>query len=175
MVTAGIDIGSTTLKAIVMDQQKNVLWKKYQRHRARQAEKVAEFLEEIRDYVGAPFRLFTTGSGGSRIAGVLGTKYYQEVNALCCAIENFHPDAGSVFELGGQDAKFIVWNDRKGKFATMNDRCAGGTGATIDRIIMKLNLTEKDLSDMSYTPQKVYPVAGKCGVFAETDINSLQK
>ena len=179
MLTVGIDVGSTTVKAVVLDKEGNILWRDYQRHRTRQVEKVIEFLERVKGELGVKgFRLFTVGSGGKRIAELLGGKFVQEVNAVAFAVERLHPEAGSVFELGGQDAKFIVWiRDERGarKFATMNDKCAGGTGATIDRILMKLNLDPKEVAKIHYDPKKVHPVAGKCGVFAETDINSLQK
>jgi predicted CoA-substrate-specific enzyme activase len=175
----GLDVGSTTVKAVVLDGDKNILWKNYERHRTKQVEKVIEFLERIKKDLGIKkFRLFTVGSGGQNIANLLGGKFIQEVNAVSYSVEKTHPEAGSVFELGGQDAKFIVWiKDQRGKrkFASMNDKCAGGTGATIDRILMKLNLDPEEVRKFKYSPEKVHPVAGKCGVFAETDINSLQK
>jgi predicted CoA-substrate-specific enzyme activase len=175
MVTVGLDVGSTTVKGVALDGSGTIRWKKYERHKTRQTEKVYQFLSLLAGEFGLPFRLFTTGSGGSRIAGQVNAKYFQEVNALSHSVERLHPEVRTVFELGGQDAKFILWRNGQGKFSTMNDRCAGGTGATIDRIIMKLNLTEDAVAGMRYAPQKVYHVAGKCGVFAETDINSLQK
>jgi len=179
MLTVGLDVGSTTVKAVVIDENKNVVWKDYQRHKTKQIEKTLEFLERIRKELGIKrFRLFAAGSGGRKVAQLLGGKFIQEVNAVSFAVEHIHKDVGSVFELGGQDAKFIVWiKDKKGirKFATMNDKCAGGTGATIDRILTKLNLRPEDIKNIRYNPEKVHPVAGKCGVFAETDINSLQK
>ncbi len=175
MINVGLDIGSTTVKAVALTDSHRLIWKKYERHQSKQAEKAVRFLEDLEKRIGTPFRLFTTGSGGKRIAQSAGVRYFQEVNALSYAAEHFHHDIGSIFEIGGQDAKFILWRGKKGKFSTMNDRCAGGTGATIDRIIRKLNLSESTVSELSYSPNKVYPVAGKCGVFAETDINSLQK
>jgi len=179
MVRVGLDVGSTTVKAVVLDGSGKILWKDYQRHKTRQIEKVIEFLERIKKELGIKsFRLFCAGSGGRRIAGLLGGKFVQEVNALSFAVERLHPEAGSVFELGGQDAKFVVWireGEKKRKFASMNDKCAGGTGATIDRILTKLNMDPEEAASVRYDPAKVHPVAGKCGVFAETDINSLQK
>jgi predicted CoA-substrate-specific enzyme activase len=175
-VAVGLDIGSTTVKVVLLCGEGRVIWKRYARHRSLQAETVLAFLEECRSDTGlSAFRVFTTGSGGGRIARVLGAKHFQEVNALCSAVERLHRNVGSAFEIGGQDSKFITWREGKGKFSAMNDRCAGGTGATIDRIIMKLNLSEETVREIPYDPKKVYPVAGKCGVFAETDINSLQK
>ena len=179
MITVGLDVGSTTVKAVVLDKDQKIIWKDYQRHRTKQVEKVIEFLERIKEELGIrKFRLFTAGSGGRKVAELLGGKFIQEVNAVSFAVEHLHKDAGSVFELGGQDAKFVVWiRDENGvrKFATMNDKCAGGTGATIDRILVKLNLKPEEVKNIHYDPEKVHPVAGKCGVFAETDINSLQK
>jgi activator of 2-hydroxyglutaryl-CoA dehydratase/predicted nucleotide-binding protein (sugar kinase/HSP70/actin superfamily) len=172
----GLDIGSTTVKVVLLRGEDRIIWKRYARHRSLQAETVLAFLEECRSENGLDgFRLFTTGSGGGRIAQVVGAKHFQEVNALCSAVERLHGDVGSVFEIGGQDSKFITWREGRGKFSAMNDRCAGGTGATIDRIVMKLNLSEAAVRAIPYDTKKVYPVAGKCGVFAETDINSLQK
>ena len=176
MLTLGLDIGSTTVKAILLDNSGDMKWQRYERHRTRQLEMVADFLDEMRGSFSDPeIRLFTTGSGGKQIARLLGARHFQEVNALSAAVEHFHGNTGSIFELGGQDAKYIAWRAENGKFVTMNDRCAGGTGATIDRIILKLNLSAADLSNTTYDPNRIYPVAGKCGVFAETDINSLQK
>lgn len=171
----GLDVGSTTVKAVVLDDGK-ILWKGYERHRTRQLDTVIEFFKRIQLTTEQnTFKLFTTGSGGIRIAEVLGVKHFQEVHALSTAVEHFHKGISSVFELGGQDSKYIAWRGEKGRFLTMNDRCAGGTGATIDRILMKLNLSEDDLKALAYNSERIYPVAGKCGVFAETDINGLHK
>ena len=110
----------------------------------------------------------------------LGAKFVQEVNAVCLAVEKVHPAAGSVIELGGQDAKIIVFKEdpetgRKKKIPSMNDKCAGGTGAVIDKINAKLRIPAQELCDQGYDNIKLHHVAGKCGVFAETDINGLQK
>ena len=176
MMIVGLDVGSTTVKAVLIDKGGKILWRGYERHRTRQLDTVIEFFKKIQCITeGNTFKLFTTGSGGSRIAGILGAKHFQEVHALSTAVEHFHYGIGSVFELGGQDSKYIAWRGEKGRFLTMNDRCAGGTGATIDRILMKLNLSEDSLRALSYNPERIYPVAGKCGVFAETDINGLHK
>ncbi|NPB08015.1 MAG: CoA activase, partial [Aquificae bacterium] len=145
MLRVGLDVGSTTVKAVVLDQKGTVLWKRYERHRTRQLEKVAQFLEEIKRELSLKrFALYCAGSGGKRVAELLGGKFLQEVNALSHAVEKLYPQTGSLFELGGQDAKFVVWIREKGKvrkFASMNDKCAGGTGATIDRILSKLGFS----------------------------------
>ena len=183
-LVVGLDVGSTTVKAVVVDPATDeILWHDYQRHDTKQPEKVLEFLMRIESDFPLPpdrFRIFITGSGGGGIAPRIGAKFVQEVNAVCLAVEKLYPQAGSVIELGGQDAKIIVFKEdpetgKKKKVPSMNDKCAGGTGAVIDKINAKLQIPTDELADMGYTGIKIHPVAGKCGVFAETDINSLQK
>ena len=180
----GLDVGSTTVKAVVVDPVADeVLWQDYQRHDTKQPEKVLEFLTRIETDFPIPrdrFRIFITGSGGSGIGPRIGAKFVQEVNAVSLAVEKLYPEAGSVVELGGQDAKIIIFKEdpetgKKTKVPSMNDKCAGGTGAVIDKINAKLRIPADQLCDMGYDGIKLHPVAGKCGVFAETDINSLQK
>jgi activator of 2-hydroxyglutaryl-CoA dehydratase/predicted nucleotide-binding protein (sugar kinase/HSP70/actin superfamily) len=180
----GLDVGSTTVKVVVMEPgSRRPLWADYQFHETRQAAKVLQLLQAAEARFPLPpdsFRIFATGSGAATIAPLVGARFVQEVNAVALAAEAFHPDVGSVIELGGQDAKIIIWLEdertgRKRKLATMNDKCAGGTGAVIDRIAAKLQLTRSEVSELCYVDCKRYPVAGKCGVFAETDVNSLQK
>jgi activator of 2-hydroxyglutaryl-CoA dehydratase/predicted nucleotide-binding protein (sugar kinase/HSP70/actin superfamily) len=180
----GLDVGSTTVKAVVVDPVTDeVLWQDYQRHDTKQPEKVLEFLTRIETDFPIPrdrVRIFITGSGGSGIGPRIGAKFVQEVNAVSLAVEKLYPEAGSVVELGGQDAKIIIFKEdpetgKKTKVPSMNDKCAGGTGAVIDKINAKLRIPADELCDMGYDGIKLHPVAGKCGVFAETDINSLQK
>src|SRR5215216_3464725 len=180
----GLDVGSTTVKAVVVDPVNDeMLWKDYQRHDTKQPEKCLEFLKRIEDefsIANENVRIFITGSGGNGMAGRLGAKFVQEVNAVSLAVEKLYPECGSVIELGGQDAKIIIFKTdpetgRKKKIPSMNDKCAGGTGAVIDKINAKLRIPSEQLCEMGYFGLKLHPVAGKCGVFAETDINSLQK
>src|SRR5215470_8547263 len=180
----GLDVGSTTVKAVVVDPVTDeIVWQDYQRHETKQPEKVLEFLKRIEEAIPiAPdrIRIFVTGSGGSGIAPRIGAKFVQEVNAVSLAVEKLYPEAGSVIELGGQDAKIIIFKadpetGKKKKIPSMNDKCAGGTGAVIDKINAKLRIPAEKLCQMGYKGLKLHPVAGKCGVFAETDINGLQK
>ncbi len=180
----GLDVGSTTVKAVVTDiTSDEIVWKDYQRHDTKQPEKTLEMLRRIESDLGLPperFRVFITGSGGGSIAPYIGAKFVQEVNAVSLAVEKLHPEVGSVIELGGQDAKIIIFKEdpesgKKKKIPSMNDKCAGGTGAVIDKINAKLRIPPEKLCEMGYYGIKLHPVAGKCGVFAETDINSLQK
>ncbi len=183
-ILIGMDVGSTTVKAVVMDAvSRAILWSDYQRHETRQAAKVLEFLTTIESHFSLmreTARIFFTGSGATILAPLVGGCFVQEVNAVSLAVEAHHSDVGSVIELGGQDAKIIIWQTDpatgvRRKLPTMNDRCAGGTGAVIDKIGTKLHLKPADLGKIRYTGTRLHPVAGKCGVFAETDINGLQK
>src|SRR6266478_2416013 len=180
----GLDVGSTTVKAIVVDAATDkMIWQDYQRHETRQPEKVLEFLRRMEQDTGIASgntRIFVTGSGGGTIAEMIGAKFVQEVHAVSLAVEKLHPEVYSVIELGGQDAKIIVFKDddetgRKKKIPSMNDKCAGGTGAVIDKINAKLKIPAIQLGNQGYKGVKLHKVAGKCGVFAETDINGLQK
>jgi predicted CoA-substrate-specific enzyme activase len=180
----GLDVGSTTVKAVLAcSTTRDLLWKDYQRHETRQAEKVLDFLQRIEEEFGAEpsmYSVFITGSGGKTLAPVLGARFVQEVSAVSLAVERRCPTAGSAIELGGQDAKILVFQrdaetGYTKKITSMNDKCAGGTGAVIDKINAKLRLSAGQLSTLPYAGVRLHPVAGKCGVFAETDINSLQK
>jgi predicted CoA-substrate-specific enzyme activase len=180
----GLDIGSTTVKSVVVDLATDrVLWQDYQRHETKQPEKTLEFLKRMEAEAGIDrhnTRMFITGSGGGAIADQVGAKFVQEVTAVSLAVEKLHPEVYSVIELGGQDAKIIIFKDddetgRKKKIPSMNDKCAGGTGAVIDKINAKLKIPVAQLAEQKYQGIKLHKVAGKCGVFAETDINSLQK
>jgi len=180
----GFDLGSTTVKAVVMDVRSDeIVWKDYRRHDSKQPEKALEMLTDIQKDIGVTTsntRMFITGSGGANVGRHTGAKFVQEVNAVSLAVERLHPEVNSVVELGGQDAKIIVFKEdketgRKKKIPSMNDKCAGGTGAVIDKINAKLKLPPDELCNAAYHGKKLHPVAGKCGVFAETDINSLQK
>src|SRR5881227_4346907 len=181
----GMDVGSTTVKSVVVDSATDkILWSDYQRHDTKQPEKVLEFLKrfetEIEGFHASKSRIFITGSGGNGMTKFLGAKFVQEVNAVSLAVEKLYPECGSVIELGGQDAKIIIFKEdpetgKKKKLPSMNDKCAGGTGAVIDKINAKLRIPSDQLCEMGYVGKKLHAVAGKCGVFAETDINGLQK
>ncbi len=181
----GVDVGSTTVKlCVVHPETLEILWSKYERHETRQPEKTMEMLTLIKaefpDVKDKDFRLFITGSGGGPIAPQLGAKFVQEVNAVTMAVEKLHPDVGSVIELGGQDAKIIMFkkNEETGDQTaqtSMNDKCASGTGATIDKCVLKVGMPREEVPHLQFDPTKLHHVAAKCGVFAETDIVNLVK
>ena len=185
-VAVGIDVGSTTVKAVVCDPVSlEILWQDYQRHETRQPEKVEEFLVRI----GAAFpnvtemRVFMTGSGSGPLCKPTGARFVQEVNAVTLAVEHLHPTVGSVIELGGQDAKIIMFREQKKEdgsadknaLTSMNDKCASGTGATIDKCMIKVGMEPAEVSQIVFDDRKLHHVAAKCGVFAETDIVNLVK
>jgi predicted CoA-substrate-specific enzyme activase len=181
---AGIDVGSTTVKAVVTDAATDeIVWKDYRRHETRQLDTLLDFLTRMEKEAGITpdnCRVFMTGSGGARFVELLGAKFVQEVLAAALAVERRCPEASSFVEIGGQDAKIVILKkeSEKGptkKIPSMNDKCAGGTGAVIDKIGKKLGIHHKDLSTLRYRGIRLHKVAGKCGVFAETDINGLQK
>ena len=184
-IAIGIDVGSTTVKTVVIDVgTREILWSRYERHETYQAQKVTQQLLDLTELFDADTmkraRVFVTGSGSGPLAGPLGAKFIQEVNAVSLAVEALHPDVGSVIELGGQDAKIIIYKEDKGSggkraIASMNDKCASGTGATIDKCISKVGLATADVCAISWDPSKLHHVAAKCGVFAETDIVNLVK
>ena len=181
----GMDVGSTTVKATVVDPDtKAILWSDYQRHHTKQPEKVLELLETIiaafPDHPQDGWRIFLTGSGSAPLAPSTGGKFVQEVNAVTLAVEHLHPDVLSVVELGGQDAKIIMFKadektGEKTAMASMNDKCASGTGATIDKCFLKVNAPPELVTTLRFDDSKLHHVAAKCGVFAETDIVNLIK
>ncbi|MBW1761153.1 MAG: CoA activase, partial [Deltaproteobacteria bacterium] len=181
----GLDVGSTTVKAVVVDPEtKDIIWSDYQRHHTKQAECLLDFLvriEQILTELGCDdVRTFITGSGATPLAEPLAAKFVQEVNAVTLAVETLHPDAGSVVELGGQDAKIIVFKENKqtgdkSAIASMNDKCASGTGATIDKCMIKVGMPADETLNLHFDGAHLHHVAAKCGVFAETDIVNLVK
>lgn len=181
----GLDVGSTTVKAVVVDPEtKEILWDDYQRHHTKQAECVLDFMvrigQVVTDLGGEQVRVFATGSGAKPLEKPLGAKFVQEVNSVTLAVEKLHPDVGSVVELGGQDAKIIIFkenqqNGEKSAIASMNDKCASGTGATIDKCVIKVGMPTDETYRLHFDDERLHHVAAKCGVFAETDIVNLVK
>ncbi len=184
-IIVGLDVGSTTVKAVVVDPEtRKILWSDYQRHETRQPEKVLELLvaigAEFEDIDREKIRIFITGSGSGPLREPLGAKFVQEVNSVTMAVDLLHPDVRSVIELGGQDAKIIIYQENqktgdKRAVASMNDKCASGTGATIDKCMIKVGLAQEEVGKLGWDPSKLHHVAAKCGVFAETDIVNLVK
>ena len=177
----GIDVGSTTTKLIALDAQNGeVVFQKYIRHHAHQAQSAANLLRELAArYPDAAVRAVITGSGGAALAEALGIPYMQEVVANAFATQRLYPHARTAIELGGQDAKMIFFahDETTGGLSVrdmrMNGTCAGGTGAFIDEIANLLDIPIEDFNAAALEGETVYSISGRCGVFAKTDIQPL--
>ena len=167
----GIDVGSTTVKTVILDGDE-IVYNKYERHFSKVRETVAEQLRIIGEkYPGARFKIAITGSAGLGIAEACGIAFVQEVFSAFTAVNKTYPDADVVVELGGEDAKIIFLTG--GVEQRMNGTCAGGTGAFIDQMASLLGVTVDDMNEMSLKATKIYPIASRCGVFAKSDIQPL--
>ena len=167
----GIDVGSTTVKTVILDDGQ-IIYTKYERHFSKVRETVAAQLRLIRDlYPSDKFKIAITGSAGLGIANASGLSFVQEVYSAFVAVNKAYPDADVVVELGGEDAKIIFLTG--GVEQRMNGSCAGGTGAFIDQMAGLLGVTPDELNDLSLNAEKLYPIASRCGVFAKSDIQPL--
>jgi predicted CoA-substrate-specific enzyme activase len=177
---AGVDVGSTTVKAVVVAGDR-VTWRDYQRHSTRQAEKVLEFLGRMEAEAGfAPGqdRVFLTGSGAGFITPLVGGKFVQEVVAVAACVEKLHRGVRFVSEIGGEDMKTIFFTDAgagKSKQVFMQSACSGGTGTFIEKTARKLQVAPERLAEMPYAGLSLHKISSKCGIFAETDANTLVK
>ena len=177
----GIDVGSTTAKAVVFDPlTQRVLFSRYVRHNAHQVETVATLLRTVaKEFPGCSFRLVACGSGGTTIADALGVPFVQEVVANSLAVRRDHENVRCAIELGGQDAKMVFFErDEKSGATTvadmrMNGSCAGGTGAFIDEMAALLKVPVEQFDALAARGQSVHQVSGRCGVYAKTDIQPL--
>lgn len=181
MKIVGMDVGSTTVKAVVVDGEGEVVWRDYQRHNTRQAEKVHDFLLRMETECGLEREhdtIFFTGSGAGLTAPMVGAKVIQEVVAVAAAVEKLHPEVHFVSEIGGEDMKTIFFVDSgagKAKQVYMQSACSGGTGTFIEKTARKLQIPAEKLASMPYDGMSLHKVSSKCGIFAETDANSLLK
>ncbi len=168
----GLDIGSTTVKAVVLDSAGDVLFRQYTRHFSDVRATAIALLEEISAKLGeSSVVLCVTGSGGIALAEELGVSFLQEVLASHLAISHFIPDADVVIELGGEDAKLTYLTG--GVEQRMNETCAGGTGAFIDQMGAFVGTDAQGLDELASHSQTIYPIASRCGVFAKMDILPL--
>lgn len=167
----GIDIGSTTAKAVLL-KNGNVVYEKYARHFSKVREKTAELVEEVLVYTAdEPVMTAISGSAGLGLAESIGIAFTQEVFATGEIVKKLEPDASAVIELGGEDAKIIFFDG--GVDERMNGSCAGGTGAFIDQMATLLDITPDEMDALSLKHTRIYPIASRCGVFAKTDIQPL--
>ena len=168
----GIDIGSTTVKVVVLDEQNKLLFRSYERHYSKTRERTCETLRGLRGLLGGQeVQLLITGSAGLGVAKAAGLDFVQEVYATAAAVREFIPNTDAVIELGGEDAKIIFFGNTLEE--RMNGSCAGGTGAFIDQMATLLNVTVDELDELSLHHEKIYPIASRCGVFAKSDIQPI--
>ncbi len=169
----GIDIGSTTLKCVLLDADNNILYSNYERHLSMIKEKLSLALEAIEEIISSSMKIMVgiSGSAGMGIAELLNVDFVQEVFATKVAIDARTETADVVIELGGEDAKLLFL--KGGLEVRMNGSCAGGTGAFIDQMSTLLHITPQQLNELAAEHNKIYSVASRCGVFAKSDIQPL--
>ncbi|MDD4371015.1 MAG: acyl-CoA dehydratase activase-related protein [Anaerostipes sp.] len=172
MKRLGIDIGSTTVKVAVIDEQHNILFSDYERHFANIQETLASLLKKAKDQIGeTTFAPTVTGSGGLSISSYLEIPFCQEVVCVSTALQDYAPQCDVAIELGGEDAKIIYFTN--GIDQRMNGVCAGGTGSFIDQMASLLQTDASGLNEYAKNYDTIYPIAARCGVFAKTDIQPL--
>ena len=167
----GIDIGSTTVKVVVLDEQNKLLFRSYERHMSKTRERTLETLHSIEDLLaGRDIQVTVTGSAGLGVANAAHLDFVQEVYATAAAVNTFIPGTDAVIELGGEDAKVIFFHPLEER---MNGSCAGGTGAFIDQMATLMDVTADQLDQLALKHEKIYPIASRCGVFAKSDIQPI--
>ena len=172
MFKLGIDVGSTTIKAVVLNEENAIMYKTYRRHFSKIAESLEAVIKDMKVLLnGKEFRLSISGSAGLGISKACNFDFVQEVFAVGGAVEMLVPNTDVVVELGGEDAKIIFLTG--GFEERMNGTCAGGTGAFIDQMATLLNVSVTELDQLALNHKKIYAIASRCGVFAKTDIQPL--
>ena len=167
----GLDLGSTTAK-LVLTENGEIVYQRYQRHMSRVRQTAADMLREMLSTEGVrAARVTVSGSAGLGLAEAAGMPFVQEVYATGKVVEAAAPDTNVVIELGGEDAKVIFFDG--GVDERMNGTCAGGTGAFIDQMAVLLNMTVDEMDEASLQATQLYPIASRCGVFAKTDVQPL--
>ena len=170
----GLDIGSTTIKAVVFGDGNNIVFRHYERHCARINELCASLLARIDEqFPNETFQLAISGSAGMGLAEDVGAEFLQEVYATRVALKKMVPDADVAIELGGEDAKILFLTGAGGLEVRMNGSCAGGTGAFIDQMATLMDVPVEDLETLSRAHERTYAIASRCGVFAKSDIQPL--
>lgn len=169
----GLDVGSTTLKCVVLDDNDQIVYKDYQRHFSQITSKTVGMLQDIKKRFPDESRMTLTisGSAGMGIADALGIPFEQEVYATRVAVNKIIPGTDVVIELGGEDAKILFLTD--GLEVRMNGSCAGGTGAFIDQMATLLNMEAGQMNEAAKNYEKIYTIASRCGVFAKSDVQPL--
>ncbi|MBU1581524.1 MAG: CoA protein activase, partial [Proteobacteria bacterium] len=171
---AGLDIGSTTAKIVLLDQNDALVFSDYQRHHAKIYETAKMFLQDILEQdKSCCLDLKLTGSAALGSSKKLDLPFVQEVIATNVVIKKQYPDVRTAMDIGGEDSKIIFLNKDKPPDIRMNGSCAGGTGSFIDQMASLLNITAFQLNDLARSYDHIYPVASRCGVFAKTDVQNM--
>ncbi len=170
----GIDLGSSTAKVVVLNDENKVEFKTYERHNGKVKETILNTLNKLKEkYPNTSFDTLMTGSAGMGLASRIDLPFQQEVIALTKAIRTFYPDVATFIELGGEDAKIVLFRKGSSPEMKMNGQCAGGTGSFIDQMATLLNIDLKTLNDLAEKSTKKLYIASRCGVFAKTDVQAL--
>jgi predicted CoA-substrate-specific enzyme activase len=170
----GIDVGSTTLKVIVLNEEKEIVYKTYRRHKASINEILAEELKNINaQFPDTDFSVTITGSAGMGVSERTEIPFIQEVVASVEVVNTLYPNVKTLIDLGGEDAKMVFFDEGKNPDIRMNGSCAGGTGAFIDQMADLMNISVNELADNALQYDKLYVIASRCGVFAKTDVQNL--
>ena len=169
----GLDVGSTTIKCVVLDEGQKIVYQSYERHFSQITQKMSELLTKIKNEIlkGAEAELTVSGSAGMGIAEKCRLPFVQEVYATRIATSQLIPDTDVIIELGGEDAKILFLSG--GMEVRMNGTCAGGTGAFIDQMATLLNLPLEEMNRLAAEYEKIYTIASRCGVFAKSDVQPL--
>ena len=168
----GIDVGSTTVKLAVIDDNDHLIYANYERHHTDVRATAKELFARAQKVIGdAPMRVSITGSGGMLLAKWLDLEFVQEVIASKRAVETLIPQTDCAIELGGEDAKIIYFDN--GIEQRMNGTCAGGTGAFIDQMASLLHTDATGLNELAKSATQIHPIASRCGVFAKSDVQPL--
>lgn len=170
----GIDVGSTTVKVVVLDSDLQNVYKTYRRHHASIQQTLVEVLKEVaRQFSEGVFNIHISGSAGMGIGERVGIPFIQEVVAAVEVVRNTYPKTHTLIDLGGEDAKMVFFSEGRHPDIRMNGSCAGGTGAFIDQMASLMNISIEELGKLALNFDKIYPIASRCGVFAKTDVQNL--
>ena len=170
----GLDIGSTTIKTVVLEPDGSIAFSGYRRHHARIRESLSELLQEIHKQIGdALVCIRLTGSVGMGVAEKYGLSFTQEVVASTHYIKQYSGQCGTMIDIGGEDAKVVFFNNGTATDLRMNGNCAGGTGAFIDQMALLLGESVEQMNGLALKAERIYPIASRCGVFSKTDVQNL--
>lgn len=170
----GVDIGSTTMKVAVIDDNNNLIFSDYRRHNANIRHTARTIIGAMYNQLGTcRLRVMITGSVGMGYAERLGFNFAQEVVAAAEVVKQNYPDVHTFIDMGGEDSKMIFFNEGKVPDIRMNGSCAGGTGAFIDQTATLLGVDTAELNSLAEKATTIYPIASRCGVFSKTDIQNL--